>query len=270
MTLNDINVTFTVLLFSLKRQDMFLYNFICNDVNCFFILILAEILSAIHRQVKRQLSQVQEVATEVQSWTISTPAGGKCAKILICHGRNSSNPAKQFIWVFICWCVMFVYIYIYYIYIYIYYIYIYYISIYETLRNWDILQYQRYANYFRAYLQTPGCQASQRSGAENGAGGRENPKRIIGNLRIGFSLQMYFLSLQSRTDPRWSTYQVRRYKWNDTKCGESCPENRCVDSSLCSSSASSSTGDCNEIAISTPKVMCMELAMKMLGWWLTY
>ena len=44
MTLNDINVTFTVLLFSLKRQDMFLYNFICNDVNCFFILILAEIL----------------------------------------------------------------------------------------------------------------------------------------------------------------------------------------------------------------------------------
>ena len=120
MTLNDINVTFTVLLFSLKRQDMFLYNFICNDVNCFFILILAEILSAIHRQVKRQLSQVQEVATEVQSWTISTPAGGKCAKILICHGRNSSNPAKQFIWVFICWCVMFVYIYI----LYIYYIYI--------------------------------------------------------------------------------------------------------------------------------------------------
>ena len=111
-------------------------------------------------QVKRQLSQVQEVATEARF------LGGKKFDA---RKKSWRNPAKQFIWLFVCWY------------------YWYYICVYIYIWIWNPME-MRYSPIINGMLMffvgvffflTAGCQKSQRSGTENGAGGWEHPKWIM-------------------------------------------------------------------------------------------
>lgn len=108
-------------------------------------------------QVKRQLSQVQEVATEARF------LGGRkiwCQEEIL-------NKSSETVHMAICLLVLYMCIYIY--------------MNMKPYGNEIFSNNQRYADVFcrGVFFLTAGCQKSQRSGTENGAGGWEHPKWIM-------------------------------------------------------------------------------------------